>query len=734
MNNILLMIKNKRMIIFLVSILLISVSSQFITTEVEAMTTVSRVFNSDGVKVRDYSNYNDIELTEYPGSERAHSYIAVYLFSGDYFQFSAYKKEARDRTLFHTGEFIITDPNGVSVKLDLTMNYNETKSIAIRAETTGIHLIELKNTLKDSVGVDAINSFDLTIKIEDESGVELPGRVWFNNLVLWQSDKFANSGHLKELRDLTLYHVTKTGYIYKQELRGFNGLISNITSSPVGIVDISGSSCKTIYHDVPISSTRYKEAINSALCSSTFDVNAIFLEMPDINLPEKALARSSNGKLFNVYVNPQLNVPVATTASLMRVSFNSYAGEFLIDITDGSGNADLYIEIDDNKDGVVDRYRKDVVNINEFGDSSYLWDGRDDDGVSVPTDSGLNIRLNITKSGEIHFTFSDVETLEGHTVTRIRGIKASEIGDTILHYDASQLHFDFESSNFGPNFKLPDPIKGSYDSSLIDSTRNWFIQLNRDYKTYSTGYARLDTYPYIDASNPKIYETLSFGDGNVIVDYMFEDTDINFDLNLDVIDPKIEKVSLSNNVNVDKAFINDILLYTVVVHNNENYAVTDYTVVDQIPANVTLIPESLYLNGSIPLSDAYSLDKNTLTMFIPSIEADASFTIEFKVLVKSTGKNAKAVNIATLSKSSQLEQTSSVETKIIIKDVDDKEVEVSPKDTDPVLKKTRPNLKNKGVDESLQLPATGNNIYQVFYALLFSFLSLIILAVKKKSS
>jgi fimbrial isopeptide formation D2 family protein/uncharacterized repeat protein (TIGR01451 family) len=226
---------------------------------------------------------------------------------------------------------------------------------------------------------------------------------------------------------LSYYMVNDSGYVYKVDLRNYNGIYSSIRATEFGATTTVDGECVPSYKSITAVA-----GDTPSQCGSTFRV---FFEEPDPLLP--ATAPSADG---NLSIKPPMlqesdvaiddlrfipNTPGGVVGELRYSMDERFTGEYILEI-DTNGNG-VYTDPEDRQ---VRR------TANGDGQYTYDYDGIDGTGNEVNPCIAQNARVSIDKLGEIHIMQSDVEGRGGISIVRQNG---STSGRDTIYWDDTSL-------------------------------------------------------------------------------------------------------------------------------------------------------------------------------------------------------------------------------------------------------------------------------------------------------
>lgn len=273
-------------------------------------------------------------------------------------------------------------------------------------------------TASNPAGVTGDRYYNWNVDVRT-GGVNKPGRVWSNEYKLNNL-----SGATSAL--LNYWAVNDVGYIYKIDLKNYNGINSIIQASASGN-PVSAAECA-----VP----SYKSVVVTGLATTCSSPYRLFFEPPANDLPVSAI--SASGQLIVMPAPLSVNDLTISDLALVPQAGQSAAGSFSWTMPSRfSGSYTL--DIDTNGNGVyTDAVDRSII-MGADGidrDATYTFDGRDANGDPILNCQLLNARVHFDKLGEIHIRQEDVEGRGGITVNRLNG---PNLPSSTLYWDDRSL-------------------------------------------------------------------------------------------------------------------------------------------------------------------------------------------------------------------------------------------------------------------------------------------------------
>ena len=272
-----------------------------------------------------------------------------------------------------------------------------------------------------------------TWSINAQTGTtDIPGRVWTEQYTLTQIETPLGI-------DFTYWYQDKSGYLYETTYRDYNGLLSILGASSIGLVE-SGGGCTPLYKSVNMTDTDF--AIAPSNCQSYFK---LFFVSPAADLPASALKWDGSSE----WVKPPITPPVVSNLNFVSATADSRTGSLDFDV--GTYTGLLFVDVDTNNNGVytdpVDVTLKHTAIISS---NSVPFNGLDGNGDPIANDQAISFRVRIDRQAEIHFLNQDVERRNGGIeVQRLNGPLA---GRNTIFWDDTR-------------FANPDPNRCSVTST-----------------------------------------------------------------------------------------------------------------------------------------------------------------------------------------------------------------------------------------------------------------------------
>ncbi|MVA75051.1 DUF11 domain-containing protein [Auraticoccus sp. F435] len=300
-----------------------------------------------------------------------------------------------------TDSCTVTDAAAVDATCSLT---------DLTSPTAGVWSVEFRpvGTLTDY--------FTWEIEVQDGT-TAMPGRVWTDRYVMAQG----TTGSV----DFGLTYVSREGFVYDAQYRGYNGVDSVITSDAAG--NTFAGTCTSAYLSYDAGDARY------ATPGTCGDRYKIFFDSPAADLPETATFPGGSSS----WVLPEVMLPDLTSLEFDQTSPTGRSGTFTVAAANFTGQ--MQVQIDVNGDGDYSDPEDVELPLGVTGDgtASVEWDGLDGQGNPVPYFTDLNARALIDRTGEIHFTMNDVELRAGGIeVTAVNGPGA---GSNTLYWNDTGL-------------------------------------------------------------------------------------------------------------------------------------------------------------------------------------------------------------------------------------------------------------------------------------------------------
>ena len=283
-----------------------------------------------------------------------------------------------------------------------------------------------------------------------------PGRLWVKRLHMSQrfDGGFSESTLGANAGTFTMYPVSSSGYVYKLELKGINGIESVIAATSSGINKVSTVDGQTVY-------TPTNKSFDTWYVDKASGYDAYAPSSRDLNTNNWLLGENYNeapsSSVYNMFFEepskdlPESIVPKVKTIADATVT---WVGDTP---TSGNGYA------------TITGLDPEVTYAFEAAGKTQEFTGSDSAKVRVEAgDSVEKVKWKLTakSSSQLHVMLDDVERLGGITITQMNGGTA---GDATVYWDDSNLRRPtFDSRPTGSASAL-----GGANSATKEGVHGW---------------------------------------------------------------------------------------------------------------------------------------------------------------------------------------------------------------------------------------------------------------------
>ena len=280
-----------------------------------------------------------------------------------------------------------------------------------------------------------------------------PGRLWVKRLHMSQrfDGGFSESTLGANAGTLTMYPVSSSGYVYKLELKGINGIESVIAATSSGINKVSTVDGQTVY-------TPTNKSLDTWYVDKASGYDAYAPSSRDLNTNNWLLGENYNeapsSNVYNMFFEepskdlPESIVPKVKTIADANVTWTGDTP------TSGNGYA------------MITGLDPEVTYAFEAAGKTQEFTGSDSTKVRVEAgDSIEKVKWKLTAKSrsQLHIMLDDVERLGGITITQVNGGTA---GDATVYWDDSDLSRPtFDSRPTGAASAL-DGVNSATDSGV----------------------------------------------------------------------------------------------------------------------------------------------------------------------------------------------------------------------------------------------------------------------------
>ena len=253
-----------------------------------------------------------------------------------------------------------------------------------------------------------------------------PGRLWVKRLHMSQrfDGGFSESALGTNAGTLTMYPVSSSGYVYKLELKGINGIESVIAATSSGINKVSTVDGQTVY-------TPTNKSLDTWYVEKDSGLDAYAPTSRDLDTNTWLLGENYNeapsSNVYNMFFEepskdlPESIVPKVKTIADANVTWTGDTP------TSGNGYA------------TITGLDPEVTYAFEAAGKTQEFTGSDSAKVRVEAgDSIEKVKWKLTAKSrsQVHIMLDDVERLGGITITQMNGGTA---GDATVYWDDSNL-------------------------------------------------------------------------------------------------------------------------------------------------------------------------------------------------------------------------------------------------------------------------------------------------------
>lgn len=249
-------------------------------------------------------------------------------------------------------------------------------------------------------------------------GVRVSGRVFTESLGV----------HTGPPADITLFALTRTGGLYRQVLRAYDGIDSTLQVTNKGNTAVGDPQCAPTYRSVPMPTSPEGNAIgrtfrqpSDATDCAGLERYRLFFESPAADLPTTA-ARWADGRASDTWLGARYSAPQVTGLTFARRTASANAGVLTGTLPTQPGTVDIQIDADGDGrfDGPADvRLSRTVPRTGAF---TFDWDGKNGAGDTTPVTVPVSMRATLSRSNEAHFLRIDAErSIGGIEIERLTG-------------------------------------------------------------------------------------------------------------------------------------------------------------------------------------------------------------------------------------------------------------------------------------------------------------------------
>lgn len=344
---------------------------------------------------------------------------------------AAFRRSSAPQDSWAPSTVTITSPSGV-VTDRLSLDASTPVSTIVGSERVSTEDGVWSIMVEDRPPAPEIRGANLTWEVGvHRDDTRVPGRVFTESLGV----------HTGPPADITLFALTRTGGLYRQVLRAYDGIDSTLQVTNKGNTAVGDPQCAPTYRSVPMPTSpeakgigrTYRQPLDAADCAG-LERYRLFFETPAGDLPVSA-ARWADGRSADTWLGARYSAPQVTGLSFARTTATANAGVLTGALPTQPGTVDVQIDADGDGrfDGPADvRLSQTVPRTGPF---RLDWDGKNGAGVATSIRGPISMRATLSRTNEAHFLRIDAErSIGGIEIERLTG---GTTAPRAVHFDDS---------------------------------------------------------------------------------------------------------------------------------------------------------------------------------------------------------------------------------------------------------------------------------------------------------
>lgn len=444
-----------------------------------------------------------------------------------------------------------------------------------------------------------------------------------------------------------MYVLTKDGYTYKVNNNGNNGLYFTFFVNNNGF--LNRTTQLPLYKSLNTSTLTAADVQNPKNPDAGSQITQkIFYTLPAPDLPATSVGSVPGN---STWLNGTASIPTVTGITLTGVEGVpgqvSNKGGFVKFTTTAQGNYLITIKSTGNP-SFTTRLINGAAGI---GANSIFWDGKDGDGLALPS-GNFPAEVSVQfQGGEVHFPFIDMEyNKNGFILELLENGNLNNVVTDIVYWNDTDVT-NGSSGNNAPRGRYSDPKNNSH----LSPTNSVGIKSNINGHIWGLGATG---------------STGQFGDNRSIDTWTFikgEKVTVVTPINVRIADLLISQVS------ADKTIVNlgETLVLTVKAKNAGPDPVTGSKFTFTLPVGYD--PQSLTFNGNACGTESTAISYNAATRTYTSnlnLSKDCEITYTFTVKVSATALTGNQIFKATILRPNDVTDPDATNTDISIPPTD----------------------------------------------------------------